>query len=124
MNENEQILQQTIESLKEEFAGNGQIEVSTIRFLDLDYPGQGLISADCSGVCTELDEGIYYDRDRQHYFFHGEPHEFSYGGNKRTIAITVDLLSLLPTGLQAALLRVGTTGHPEVIRFSQSPLLE
>lgn len=124
MTEHEQILEHAIESLRQEFAQNGQIEISTIRFNDLSYPGEHVISADCSFVASEWEEGIYYDRDRRRYFFYGESPAFSYGGEKCTIPITNDLLSILPLGLLEILQRVAATGRPEVVLFEEIRLLE
>jgi len=124
MTENEQILHDTIESLRREFADNGQIEILTIGIYDLSFPGENIISANCSYIATEWEEAIYYDRDRKRYFFHGESPVFSYGGEKHTIPITGPLLSILPAGLQDALRRVATTGLPELVRLNDRALLE
>lgn len=124
MTENEQILQHALESLRQEFAENGQIEISTIQFSDLSYPGEDVISANCSSISSEWEEGIYYDRDRRRYFFYGESPAFSYGGEKRTFAITGRLLSILPHGLLDALQRVATFSRPEVVHFGKTLLLE
>lgn len=124
MTENEQILRHALESLRQEFAENNQIEISTIQFSDLPYPGENVISANCSFISSEWEEGIYFDRDRRRYFFYGESPAFSYGGEKRIFAITGHLLSILPPGLLDTLQRIATKGHSEVVHFGKTLLLE
>jgi hypothetical protein len=120
MTENEQIVIDTIESLKRNLYQMGSLTIGGILFESIEMTENEEEEEEllCSYISTEFDEGIYYHESTHRFFYYGEPPVFSKGGRKWVVVISGDMLDLIPPMLPELLMEVARTGIPVTMPFN------